>query len=202
MDPKRAAVLLAAQQALTDGRQLQLNEIARSAGVGVGTVYRHFATPQALLETLVGQRLQALTQQAQTAASAQDTAEATRGFLRTTLLVLTEDPALAQVLAEAEDALPSTGVLKTELSLGVDRLLRRAVDEKVLPDWITSNDLERLLCGVAFAARLHPGPAAKPAAQRYLDALLDGLLTSRPADPPSPSRRWPASATPTASPPT
>lgn len=177
VDPKRAAVLAAARQALSAGRQLQLNEIARAAGVGVGTVYRHFATPQALLEALAEQRLEALTRLAQKAASARDTAETVRGFLRNALLVLTEDPSLAQVLAETDNALPSTRALKAELASAIDQLLRRAVDTKVLPDWVTSEELERLLCGVAFAARLHPAATAKPAAQRYLDALLDGLLT-------------------------
>ncbi len=176
-DPKRAAVLLAARHALEQGHPLQLNDIARSAGVGVGTVYRHFATPQALLETLVEERLGALTQQAQRGASGQDPTAAIRGFLRHTLLVLTDDPSLAQVLAQTEDALPSTRSRKSELSGAIDRLLRRAVDEEVLPDWISNGDLERLLCGVAFAARLHPDSTKQPAAQRYLDVLLDGLIT-------------------------
>lgn len=40
-------------RALVDqGTPLQLNDVARRAGLGVGTVYRHFATPEALLETV------------------------------------------------------------------------------------------------------------------------------------------------------
>ena len=46
---KRAAIVTAASAALREGGSLSLNAVAKDAGVGVGTVYRHFATSDALV---------------------------------------------------------------------------------------------------------------------------------------------------------
>jgi AcrR family transcriptional regulator len=65
----RARVLEAAQEAFTaEGLSVPLDEIARRAGVGAGTVYRHFPTKEALFEAVVVHRIQGLTEDALTRA--------------------------------------------------------------------------------------------------------------------------------------
>src|SRR5579859_1789389 len=67
----RERVLEAAEATFASGgAAVPLDEIARRAGVGAGTVYRHFATKEALVEAVLVDRLEALLQQARTALQA------------------------------------------------------------------------------------------------------------------------------------
>ncbi|MYT23392.1 TetR family transcriptional regulator, partial [Streptomyces sp. SID7760] len=60
--------IIAVARGLVDqGTALQLNDVARRAGLGVGTVYRHFATPEALLESVATPCLEDLTAHAERA---------------------------------------------------------------------------------------------------------------------------------------
>ena len=69
----RERVLSVARECLARGdASLQMNQIAREAGVGVGTVYRHFPTRQELLEELVNEHVQGLLDHARAAEDAGD----------------------------------------------------------------------------------------------------------------------------------
>src|SRR3954462_12559974 len=63
------------------GTPIQLNDVARAATVGVATVYRHFPTPKALLETLATAGLEALVAHAERALATEDPWPALRDFL-------------------------------------------------------------------------------------------------------------------------
>lgn len=173
----RAAVLAAARQMLTAGEDaLAMNVVARRAGVGVGTVYRHFPTRQALLENLAAPSLSSLVDTAREAAEDPDPGSGLQLLLRAALLAQLADPVLAVVLATTDRVCPETLLLSTDFGRHVHQLLdnaRRvgAVGEDVAPD-----DLRRLLCGVVAAAQAGPDPNA--AADRYLRLLLAALRSS------------------------
>ena len=72
----RAQMVAAARARIADGDlELPMNAIAKDAGVGVGTMYRHFANRQALLETVAADNYAALIEEARTAAENPDVAD-------------------------------------------------------------------------------------------------------------------------------
>lgn len=73
----RAKLLEVAEELFTTkGPAVEMDEIAAAAGIGVGTIYRHFATKDALLEAIVVAPIEALIEEARSLASASDPGEA------------------------------------------------------------------------------------------------------------------------------
>ncbi|QTE28942.1 TetR/AcrR family transcriptional regulator [Pengzhenrongella sicca] len=171
----RAKVLAAARDLAADGDLgLPFNVIARRAGVGVGTVYRQFANPAALLEALILDRLEMLVRETvAVVAEEHDPGIALRRVLQAAFHALLADPALATVLASPRFEYPETTKLGAALAATVTDLLTKArATRQVRPD-VSADDLRRLLSGVHHAVRA--GEASPELADRYLHVLLDGL---------------------------
>ncbi|AMM22080.1 hypothetical protein AX769_20420 [Frondihabitans sp. PAMC 28766] len=111
----RDGILAAARSLADEGLPLQLNAVARRADVGVGTVYRHFPTTEALVETLVEGRFDDLTQRATDAAGEADAAGALRGFLAVAMRVYVDDVAFARVATTSDPALDTTKARRRDL---------------------------------------------------------------------------------------
>lgn len=168
----RARMLAAARARVSAGDlDLPMNAVAKDAGVGVGTMYRHFPSRQALLEALAAQSLEALVAEAARAAGDPDVAGGVAGLLRSVLRCQLTDPALAEVLAAPDAACPETTALNRELVATTTGLLDRARAAAVIRPDVTADDIRRLLCGVRHAVRI----GAADDADRYLDVLLRGL---------------------------
>lgn len=120
----RARILQVARGQLTAGdNSLQLNTVARLAGVGVGTVYRHFPNRHALVEALSAERFRELLEEAEAAAAVEDPMTGLRRLLRFTLDRMLDDPDFATVLESAGDADVRTSQMKAELDRTVMSLL-------------------------------------------------------------------------------
>ncbi|MFC4062599.1 TetR/AcrR family transcriptional regulator [Planomonospora corallina] len=172
----RELLLATARQAVAAGDlSLQLNELARRAGMGVGTVYRHFPTRRALLETLAEPAFAAVLDGARTASLHDDPWTGTEILLRTLLVRQLADPAFAEVIASpaADDAIPETTARRDEFDGLAGTVLARARESGALRPGLTDEDLRHLVCGTAFALGLGPAPAARVDA--YLRVLLDGV---------------------------
>ncbi|MFF4579884.1 TetR/AcrR family transcriptional regulator [Streptomyces sp. NPDC001373] len=170
--------IVAVARALVDqGTSLQLNDVAGRAGLGVGTVYRHFATPEALLETVALPCLEALADHGRQALTGTDPWRALDGFLFRTVEAQVTDASLAPVAAAATDALPRTTELKETLRSVGTALLGRARDAGAVRRDLADTDLVPLMCGIAYAVNVHGGTPADriDTAHRYLATLLEGL---------------------------
>ncbi|MFG1644074.1 TetR/AcrR family transcriptional regulator [Amycolatopsis sp. NPDC049252] len=170
-----------ARRYVDEGKPLQLNDVARAASIGVATVYRHFPTPEALLETVAAPALEALAEHAEQALADPDAWPALRGFLAAGIEAQLTDASLLPVFAAPVDALTSTAELKRRLTGLFGRLLDRAHAAGVVDPGVSERDLMSLMCGVAYAVNVQPGLGAAErgaTGRRYLDVLLTGLRRS------------------------
>ncbi|MBP2478183.1 AcrR family transcriptional regulator [Crossiella equi] len=172
-------ILAVARELVDEGVPLQLNDVARRAGLGVGTVYRHFPTPEALLETVATPRLTGLAEDGERALAEPDAWLAFSGFLGRVVEAQFGDAALSPVTAAAEDALPATTELKRTLwTVGAELLARVKAAGEVRAD-LSADDLVPLMCGIAYAATVHGGEDRVATAHRYLATMLAGLRARR-----------------------
>jgi AcrR family transcriptional regulator len=166
----RENVLRAARDAFAEsGYGVPLDEIAARAGVGPGTVYRHFPTKEALFEAVVTARVQDLVADARARADACDPGEAFFGFL-------------ARIAAESAakrdlpDAISIPGSLREDLNAALDVLLRRAQQAEAVRADVRTPDLIVLFKGL-FASL---ADISDPARRDLVFAVLaDGLRPSR-----------------------
>ncbi|ORA35898.1 TetR family transcriptional regulator [Mycobacterium aquaticum] len=170
----REHIIGVARELVDDGVPLQLNDVARRAGVGVATVYRHFPTTTALLEAVAAPCLEALIGYGEQALIAADPGHAFGEFLSHVVEAQVTDASLPPVNAAHADELPYTTELKARLRTVGSALLDRAREAGAVRADLTDDDLIPLMCGIAYAAVAHPGP---PAARRYVEMLLTGLRT-------------------------
>lgn len=158
-----------------DARALRLNDIAREAGIGIGTVYRHFPTVHALVEALSIESLARLTAAAEAAEREPDSSVALRRFLGTALDLQLEDAGLEAVLTELARTDPAVhsecAAARLQVFDGYAAVLHRAQRDGVVRDDLSPVQLQRLVCGIEHAVRL----GAPDDRVVLLDVLLAGI---------------------------
>ena len=156
------------------GVEASLEEIARRAGVGVGTLYRHFATRDALVEAVFERRIGDFVAIAQAALDEPDGWRALVGFLEHTLALQADDRMLKEALLHSP---PGTGRVESareELRRQFEQVLARAREQGHLRDGFAFADLAMLLW--SFAPLMDATAEVAPNAwRRHLHWLLDGL---------------------------
>jgi AcrR family transcriptional regulator len=170
----RERILAAAREMLGSGdERLQMNSIARSAGVGVGTVYRHFADRQELIEGLAAAALQSLTDEVRAAVEEADAAAGFERMLSAALDAQLCDAALAAVLSDSEPACALALNLTAELKASIGELVERARAAGAIRDDIGAEDIRRLVSGIVQAVQA--GPDTPATRERYLRVLVAGV---------------------------
>jgi AcrR family transcriptional regulator len=175
----RQRVLEVAQQVFaTEGLAVPIDEIARRAEVGVGTLYRHFPTKEALYAAVVLSRLEAATAHAQALAKAADPDAAFFGFLDHLVQMGSVKKDLLEALgASGAEYKESLGSAKKELSAALGKLLARAQRAGAVRKDATVADVFTLIHG-PFAAAAHHGADAAARA-RLFSIVCDGLRATR-----------------------
>ncbi|HEY8028922.1 MAG TPA: helix-turn-helix domain-containing protein [Gaiellaceae bacterium] len=148
-------VLGAAQECFAEGGvDVSVDEVARRAGVGHGTVFRRFPTKEALLDAVLGKELDRMVLLAQGALSEDDPWDGFAGFFR----ALADGYARNRALVESKERcleLPQMAVVQE----AAHELVRRAQKARVLRRDLTADEIFELI----------------PAASRFPDVILDGL---------------------------
>ena len=171
-------LLAAADAAFTQhGAEASLEDIARRAAVGIGTLYRHFPTRQILLEATFGGRLDALRDEADNLASTAPPMPALTTWLRSLLRYVTEFRGLSELvmttMRNRNSELHASGA---GMRRAGGRLLSRAqATGEVRPD-LDDADLILMVNGIVWAAERVPG---EDHAQRLLAVMIDGLRPGR-----------------------
>ena len=169
----RARVLEVAYETFADlGLNVPIDEIARRAGVGAGTVYRHFPTKEDLFRAVVEDRIRSIVDEGRALADGEKPGEALFIFLRSLVLLWgATDRGLTDALAgggiDVETAMPET----EEAFLGVLGDLLRAAQTAgtVRPD-VGVRDVKTILSGCLAMQAANPDTA-----ERLTEVVLDGL---------------------------
>jgi AcrR family transcriptional regulator len=172
-------VLRAAEAAFaSEGLAVPIDDIASRAGVGVGTVYRHFPTKQALFQAVVMVRLEALLERARQLSEADDPGAALFTFVGELVDLAVQKRDLTDELAqEGFESEEVHTVIKEELHKAFDLLLERAQKAGAVRPDIDSSEITCLLMGTCMAAEKRSG---REPVDRLVAVICDGLRV-RPA---------------------
>jgi AcrR family transcriptional regulator len=171
----RERVLDAARECFArSGLDAQVDEIASAAGVGVGTVYRHFPTKQALAEAIAAAHFDQLAANAREAIEDTDPWRAFSGFLRRSAQAQAGDRALAEVMAAEPEVMCDAANRRPDLHEALAELVKRAQAAGVLREDVVPADVPMLICGVGRAT-LAGSKGPTMSTRRYLEIVLDGL---------------------------
>lgn len=172
----RAAILAAAKRAFAEhGTAAGMAEIARAAGVGVGTLYRRFPTKEALVQALLLDRLEGDADVLRSASGLEgDAWTAFERALRFVAHAQLEDRALKQLVGGTVAETPELTAARGELFALAAELAARAQEEGSLRADVERGDLPLLFGGVAQSEWL-TGDRAIEVIDRYVTIVLDGL---------------------------
>jgi AcrR family transcriptional regulator len=155
------------------GEAAQIDDVARKAGVGVGTVYRHFPNKDALMGELVRMCALECTSIARAASEQGDAWEAFAGMVRTSCERAAVDAGFRRTWQAANDeAVAYASDVKAELNAAAGVLIERAHADGVLRDDFTVDDMGGLMCGLGAAIDAMPEPERW---RRIVEFALDGL---------------------------
>jgi AcrR family transcriptional regulator len=178
-EQNRQRILRAASEVFTTrGLQATLDDVARQAGVGVGTVYRRFPDKEALVDALFEDKLQALVTLAERALEAPDSWTGLVTMMEQAVAVLSGDRGLLEVLMYATYGRDRVNRARTRMQPVVTRLVERAQRDGKLRADIRPTDVPFINFMLSLAAEYAEG--LRPEIwRRYLALILDGLRPCR-----------------------
>jgi AcrR family transcriptional regulator len=155
------------------GAAAQIDDVAREAGVGVGTVYRHFPNKDALMGELVRMCVLECTAFARECAEIEDPWEAFAGLIRRSCERMSDDAAMRRTWQAADDeAFAYAADVKADLHEATEVLIDRAHGQGTLRADFSIDDMGGLMCGLGAAIDAMPEPERW---RRLVEFALDGL---------------------------
>ncbi|RQH11412.1 TetR/AcrR family transcriptional regulator [Bradyrhizobium sp. RP6] len=155
------------------GSEASLEAVAKRAGVGIGTLYRHFPTREALFEAVYRREVEQLSELAEQLKNAKDPVEALRRWLRSGVEFVATKKGMMAALALAVQSGSELHAFSFErLTKAIGSLLDRAVAAGEMRADINPEDLLRAFFGMCY---VHDQPGWQATALRLLDVFVDGL---------------------------
>jgi AcrR family transcriptional regulator len=173
----RERILEVAKEAFTrSGANISLDDVAKQAGVGAGTLYRHFPTRDALLEAVYRTDVERLAAAEEEFAKTMEPVEALRAWM----LLFVDYIAAKQLIAPALNTIvgPSAKLYETSTELirgAITALVARAIESGDIRSDVDAFDLLRALVGVSNVAST---PGWPQSAKRLVEILILGSRTS------------------------
>jgi AcrR family transcriptional regulator len=169
----RDAIIAAARKIVAEhGVEAQIQDVAREAGVGVGTVYRHFPNKDALMGALMVECMLENAEIGREAAALDDAWESFAALVRNGCASMAADAAKRRMWTIASDeAFAYAAAAKAEMSAVCSDVISRAHDAGVLRADFTPDDMPSLMCGMG-AVIDQPGPGNW---ERLVEFALVGL---------------------------
>jgi AcrR family transcriptional regulator len=170
----RERVLQAAKAVFSaGGSEASLEAVAGQAGVGIGTLYRHFPTREALFEAVYRREVQQLSELAEQLKSEAAPVDALRRWLRSNVeFVATKKGMLAALALTVDGSSELYAHTFDRLTKAVGALLDRAIAAGEIRADISPEDLLRALVGMCY---MHDQPGWQNSVLRLVDVFVDGL---------------------------
>jgi len=172
----RTRLVEAAKEILGQGGpEASLEAVARRAGVGIGTLYRHFPTREALFRAVYSHEVESLIALAEEMDRRGDAAAALRDWLHALVAVVATKRGMLGALAVVidDESRSLFDEVMARMTAAVDRLLARAQETGQIRGDVGTDDLLQLFFGLCYARPPEPGWEAQVI--RLLDMFLDGL---------------------------
>ena len=175
----REAVLAAAKELFAEqGLDAQMPDIAKAAGVGVGTVYRHFPTKEDLIDALAADRFERIAERGREALdeAQEDPWKAFCDYLRFGVELQANDRALSQVMASRPEVMGAHAEASGVIELN-GKLLALAQKSGELRRDAVVEDVPMIICGLGHVTQAARAGTMAPGMswERFLAIVLDGL---------------------------
>jgi AcrR family transcriptional regulator len=182
----RERVLEAAKAVFSaGGPEASLEAVAKRAGVGIGTLYRHFPTREALFEAVYRREVQQLADLAEQLKSETAPVEALRRWLRSNVEFVATKKGMSAALALAVHGSSELYAYTFDrLTKAVGALLDRAVAAGEIRSDFSPEDVLRALAGMCY---MHDQPGWQATVLRLVDVFVDGLCVQTKRDSPTTS---------------
>jgi AcrR family transcriptional regulator len=183
----RERVLEAAKAVFSaGGSDASLEAVAKRAGVGIGTLYRHFPTREDLFEAVYRREVEQLGDLAEQLKNEAAPVDALRRWLRSNVeLVATKKGMIAALALAVQSSSELYAYSFDRLTKAIGTLLDRAVAAGEIRSDISSEDVLRALVGMCY---MHDQPGWQTTVLRLLDVFVDGLRVQAKSDRPSAHR--------------
>jgi AcrR family transcriptional regulator len=156
------------------GPEASLEAVARHAGLGIGTLYRHFPTREALFEAVYRREVEQLAELAEQLKTAAEPAVALRQWLHSNVAFVATKKGMSTALALAVHSSSELVVYSFDrLTKAVRALLERAVAAGEIRADISAEDIIRALIGMCYVQ--HDQPGWQTSVLRMVDVFVDGL---------------------------
>ncbi|WP_229787315.1 MULTISPECIES: TetR/AcrR family transcriptional regulator [Actinokineospora] len=157
-----------------EGISVPVDEIARRAGVGPGTLYRHFPTKEALFQAIVAHRLDQMAEQGRELSQTAAPGEALFRFIGRVVEEGSSDQGLVEAMADTGP----TGVEERFIAM-LGELVERAKQAGQIRADVTVRDVKTLLVGCQAMQRYSKDPETT---ERVLDVVRSGLAATSARD--------------------
>jgi AcrR family transcriptional regulator len=155
------------------GPEGSLEAVARAAGVGIGTLYRHFPTREALYDAVYRREVEQLAELAERLKQEAQPIPALRQWMHSIVKLVATKKGMSAALALTAYKNPDLLSFSFErLTRAVGALLHRAAAAGEIRDDISPEDVIRALVGMCY---LHEGPGWQKSVLRLVDVFIDGL---------------------------
>jgi AcrR family transcriptional regulator len=170
----RQLLIDAAKAGFADvGLNVSLEEIARRAGVGIGTLYRHFPSREAVVEAVYRREVEHLAEAVPQLSETSPAGEALHQWMHLFVDYIATKRLIAPSLSAVAARTSTLHTTSTELiTRAITTLLKRAAASGDVRKDIDPSDLLRAMVGVSYG---NPDARWEASARRLIDLLMDGL---------------------------
>lgn len=155
------------------GPDASLEAVARRAGVGIGTLYRHFPTREALFEAVYRHQVEQLAELAEQLKSEPEPAEALRRWLRSNVEFVATKKGMSAALALAAHSSSELAAYSLDrLTKAMGALLDRAIAAGEIRADVSAEDILRAFVGMCY---MNDQPGWQASVLRLVDVFVDGL---------------------------